>query len=44
MSKKTITGGQSLPFPAKPSGSIAGRTMQESVIMNYGITYGDIFG
>lgn len=31
MSKKTITGGQSLPFPAKPSGSIAGRTMQESV-------------
>lgn len=31
MSKKTITGGQSLPFPAKPSGSTAGRTMQESV-------------
>ena len=25
MIKKTITGGQSLPFPAKPSGSIAGR-------------------
>jgi len=31
MIKKTIAGGQSLPFPAKPSGSIAGRTMQESV-------------
>ena len=31
MSRKTITGGQSLPFPQKPSGSIAGRTMQESV-------------
>jgi len=31
MIKKTITGGQSLPFPPKPSGSIAGRTMQESV-------------
>jgi len=31
MIKKTITGGQSLPFPVKPSGSIAGRTMQESI-------------
>ena len=31
MIKKTITGGQSLPFPSKPSGSIAGRTMQESI-------------
>jgi len=31
MVKRTITGGQSLPFPQKPSGSIAGRTMQESV-------------
>jgi len=31
MIKKTVTGGQSLPFPPKPSGSIAGRTMQESV-------------
>jgi len=31
MIKKSVTGGQSLPFPAKPSGSIAGRTMQESV-------------
>ncbi len=26
-----IPGGESLPFPPKPSGSIAGRTMQESV-------------
>ncbi|MBI4522299.1 MAG: hypothetical protein HY695_00635 [Deltaproteobacteria bacterium] len=26
-----ISGGESLPFPPTPSGSIAGRTMQESV-------------
>ena len=31
MSKKPHVEGSSLPFPTKPSGSIAGRTMQESV-------------
>src|SRR5210317_1176170 len=31
MSDKLHVDGSSLPFPAKPSGSTAGRTMQESV-------------